>query len=120
MKRSRSNHAGFARVVAHTRVNSVYATRRQAHRCPRVAGVGLLHRVDRQRADRIDAQLVQRCLIADLGQHVWAVGADRLTAMQDSCFGRRRVKSVTESGVGPSPEECSARLRPSRQPNRIW
>src|SRR4029450_8819550 len=38
---------------------------RQRHWRPRVAGVGLLHGVHRERADRVDAELVQ------FGAHFW-------------------------------------------------
>ncbi len=47
------------RVVHHARVEHV-GERRERHRRARVAGVRLLHGVHRQRADRVDAELIER------------------------------------------------------------
>jgi transketolase N-terminal domain/subunit len=46
-------------VLHHSRVERV-GQRRERHRRARVAGVGLLHAVHRERADRVDAELIER------------------------------------------------------------
>src|SRR5262245_15309357 len=68
---------------------------RQGHWRPRVAGVGLLNGVHRERADRVDAELVQ------FGAHCWLLS----TA---GCFTRPPPEAWpgwTES-AGTAPDPC--------------
>ena len=61
-KRSRSGQCGSRGIVTQVALPQHVGHRRRAERQARVARVGLLHGVDRERADRVDAELVERLL----------------------------------------------------------
>ena len=85
----------FGRVVAECACQSAYATRRQAHGGPGVAGIRLLHRVHGQRADRVDRELLDSWL----GHWNSDVGKRRCRA--DCLFlAHRRVRHKAQVGVG--------------------
>ncbi len=50
---------GVRRIVAQVPRPQNVGERREGHRCARMPGVGLLHRIHGQRADGVDAQLVE-------------------------------------------------------------
>src|ERR671938_621772 len=58
------------RVVLHHPGVEEVAERSEPHRRPRVPGVRLLDGVHRERPDRVDAELVERGLLAYLGRHL--------------------------------------------------
>jgi len=60
---------GVFRVVPHLMVPDRIGHRRQRHRGPRMAAVGLLDRVHRQGADRVDCQLLEVVFLCGHDRH---------------------------------------------------
>ena len=65
-KRSRSGHSVSAGLSVQEALEQRVCQRRERHRGPRVPGVGLLHRVHREAADRVDRQLLDLALLRHL------------------------------------------------------
>ena len=70
-KRSRLGQIGSLRIEAHDPVPDGVDQRRQRHRRARMSGVGRLHGIDRERANRVDAQLDRVLRRSLLWQLAW-------------------------------------------------
>ncbi len=99
----------IVRVEVHEALPDRVGDRRERHRCARMPGIRLLHRIHRERADRVDAELVDICTSA--GVH--ALGAR-------GCFDRSHHRSslllnhehdVQRSKARPGTQVLRARTR---------
>ena len=96
---------GITGVEAEDPLPELVGHRRDAHRGPRMAGLGLLDGVHAQAADGVDGQLVQLA-----GRHVvsWSLGARA-----------RRSGRWTLASVGRAPEAGANRAAPT-MPASLW